>query len=402
MPAPVDPADLRRKIAAGIMVAVATIIVLVEWAFSASSSPQVGWDFPVFYIAGRLPPHLLYNPVAFAAFWQQHLAPLGVPHWAPYVRPSVFSLVLRPIAALPYFHAFWLWLGAGLAAYLTSIVLLIWEFRLPWLLLPAFAGFFPAIAGLIGGADVSFMLLALVLALILLERKSDDLAALALTAALCKFNVILLVPVMLLLQRRYRALMSFAIGAALVAAASISLTPLAEYFAAVTDAQRKTAGFVPVGLNGLSVTLGQPWCYPVLSAFVLVLCCWLCRRLPVAEAFCVAITGTLLISPYVAWYDSTLLALPLALVFARSGMPTRVACVALLVAYPLWRYGGGNNGPRAFVDSGVELFMLGYFVLYALRRDRIGQTLQREMKVPASGSFARQNWHMLRSISRFQ
>src|SRR6185295_17186309 len=136
----------------------------------------------------------------------------------------------------PYFHALWLWLGAGLAAYLASVSLLIWKFRLPWLLLPAFAGFFPAIAGLIGGADVSFMLLALVLALILLEQKSDDLAALALTAALCKFNLILLIPVMLLLQRRYRALVSFAIGAVLILAASISLAPLDEYFAAVTDA----------------------------------------------------------------------------------------------------------------------------------------------------------------------
>src|SRR6185312_17491223 len=120
MPAPVAPADLRRKMAAGIMVAVGTLIVLGEWAFFAASSPQVGWDFPVFYIAGRLPRHLLYNRDAFAAFWQQHLAPLGVPHWAPYVRLSVFSLLLRPIAALPYFHALWLWLGAGLAAYLAS------------------------------------------------------------------------------------------------------------------------------------------------------------------------------------------------------------------------------------------------------------------------------------------
>jgi hypothetical protein len=119
--------------------------------------------------------------------------------------------------------------------------------------------------------------------------------------------------------------------------------------------------------------LGQPWYYPVLSAFVLVLCCWLFTRLPPAEAFSVAITGSLLISPYVAWYDSTLLALPLAVIFVRSGAPTRVACVAVLVAYPLWRYGGGNNGPRAFIDSGVELFMLAYFVLYGLRRDCTAQ-----------------------------
>src|SRR5438270_2200392 len=92
-----DAADARRKIAAGVLVAIATAIVLGEWVLSAWSSRQVGWDFPVFYIAGHLPSSLLYSRDAFAAFWQQHLAPIGVLHWAPYVRPPVFSLLLRPI-----------------------------------------------------------------------------------------------------------------------------------------------------------------------------------------------------------------------------------------------------------------------------------------------------------------
>jgi hypothetical protein len=84
------------------------------------------------------------------------------------------------------------------------------------------------------------------------------------------------------------------------------------------------------------------------------------------EAFCIAITGTLLVSPYVTWYDSTLLALPLAVVFARSAMAMRVACVAVLVAVPLWRHGGGNNGPIGFMHVGVELLILAYFVHAAL------------------------------------
>ena len=363
---PAGGEDIRRQIAVAVFVAIGTIIVIAQWVLSAWSSPQIGWDFPVFYIAGHLPLHLLYSRDAFAAFWQAHLAPLGVPHWAPYVRPSIFSFLLHPIAALPYYRALWLWLGAGLSAYLAAVGLLLRRLRLPGFLLPVYAGFFPAIVGIISGADASFFLLALALALILLERKRDVLAALALTMCLCKFNLVLLIPILLLLHRRYRALVSFAMGGVLIAAASIALTPVRDYVTAVAEAQSKTAGFFPVGLRGFSAAIGQPWCYPVLAGAVFVLCCWLMKRLPMTEAFCIALTGALLVSPYVTWYDSTLLALPVAVVFARSAMAMRVACVAVLVAVPLWRHGGGNNGPIGFMHVGVELLILAYFVRAAL------------------------------------
>jgi hypothetical protein len=263
---------------------------------------------------------------------------------------------------MPYFHAMWLWLTAGLATYLVSVGLIIRRFRLPGFVLPACAAFFPALAGIISGADASFLLLAVVLALFLLEREHDSLAALALSACLCKFNLVVLVPILLLVHRRYRVFVYFAIGGALVAISSIALTPFREYVMAVDDAQKKTAGFYPVGLRGFGVAIGQPWCYPILAAGVLILCCWLMKRLSLTDGFCVAITGALLISPYVCWYDTTVLVLPIAVVFARSGSAIRVACLAVLVAVPLWEHGGGNNGPIGFMHVGVEALLLAYFV----------------------------------------
>jgi hypothetical protein len=357
--------NIRRRIAIGMMLSIGTAIILSQWVLSARSSPQVGWDFPVFYIAGRLPLRLLYSPAAFASFWQQHLAPIGVPHWAPYVRPSVFSFVLRLIAALPYYHALWLWLGAGLCAYLVTVVLLIRRFQLPGFLLPAYACFFPGIAGIIGGADASFIFLALVIALLLFEQKRDVVAGVFLTACLYKFNLIFLIALLLPLQRRYRACVAFGLGALLVAGSSIYLTPVREYATAITEASRRTPGFFPVGLKGFSAAIGLPGSYPVLALAALGLCLWLMWRLPFRDAFCAAITGALLISPYVAWYDSTLLALPLAAIFARSGLAVRVACMVALVAVPLWRYGGGNNGPIGFTHVGVEVLLLSYFVWVA-------------------------------------
>lgn len=355
-------ASIQKRIAVFVFLLIATTIVVAQWVGQALQSPQTGWDFPVFYIAGRLPLTLLYDRAAFAVFWQQHLFPLGVPHWAPYVRPSIFSFLLRPISGLPYFHALWLWLAAGLTAYLASVGLIIQRFHLPGFFLPACTAFFPALAGIISGADASFLFLVVVLALFLLEREHDTLAAVALTACLCKFNLVLLVPFLLLLHRRYRALVCFAIGGVFIAGVSAALTPAREYVTAVIDAQRKTTGFFPVGLRGFSVAIGQSWCYPILAAGIFVLCCWLMKRLLLIDAFCVAITGALLISPYITWYDSTLLVLPIAVVFARSGPAVRVACLAVLVAVPLWEHGGGNNGPIGFMHVGVEALLLAYFV----------------------------------------
>lgn len=368
--------EIRRQIAISLFVAAGTAIVIAQWFLAAWSSPQLGWDFPVFYTAGHLPLHLLYSQSAFAAFWSHQLAPLGVPHYSYYMRPAVFSFLLRPMAALPYYHALWLWLAAGLGTYLLSVALLIQKFRLPGYMLPIYVCFFPALAGVIGGTDSSFYFLALMSAFLLLERKQDGWAALALTAGLCKFNLIFLVPVLLLLHRRYRALAYFCLGTVLVAAASVSLLPFTEYIGAVAKGPGKTPGFFPVGLFGFSQAVGQPWSYPILAAAALVTCCWLMRRLPFTEAFCVAIIGALMISPYVCWYDSTLLALPLAVVFARTKMPGRAACVGVLIALPLWLHGGGNNGPIGFMHVGVELLLLAYFFqegwLQPARRFRAG------------------------------
>ena len=353
--------ELRRQFAVALMIAAGTAIVMAQWLLSAWSSTQIGWDFPVFYIAGRLPIDLLYSPTAFASYWQQHLAPLGVPHWAPYVWPSIFSFLLRPLAALPYFQALWVWLAAGLGAYFIAIGLMIRRFQLPGLLLTAYAGFFPAMAGTLSGADATFYLLALVVALILLERNRDVFAAIALIACLCKFNLVLLIPILLLLHRRYVAFCSLAIGGISVAAASMYFTPVSEYFTAIIGAQRNTPGFYPVGLRGFSTAIGQPWSYPLLSVLAFIVCCWLMKHLAITESCCVAITGALMISPYVCWYDSTLLALPLAVIFARSGLQMRIVCTAILVALPLWQHGGGNNGPIGFMHVGIEIFILAYF-----------------------------------------
>lgn len=166
MPAVVCETRMRNKTRAnefvtGVCVAVTTAIVIYGWLALALKSPQSkGWDFPVFYIAAHLPTQLLYNHSAFAAFGRQHLLPLGVHYYPPfYIRPAVFSVLYRPIMAMAYWHAFWVWAAAGLSAYLASVLILIRRFRLPGFLLPAYAVFFPALMGIMSGQDIGGYLL---------------------------------------------------------------------------------------------------------------------------------------------------------------------------------------------------------------------------------------------------
>lgn len=351
----------RDKVLVGAVAGIGAFVLLCFWLFYAQHSPKRGWDFPVFYIAGSLSTEDIYSRTAFAAYWHQHLVPLGVPHWARFVRLPLFAVLLRPIAALGYVHAMWLWMGAGLAAYFASVAVLMRRLQLSLLLLPAFAGFFPAIVGLISGQDNGFLLLGVTAAWLLLEKRREMLAGLALTLCLYKFNLVILVPLLLLFQKRYRAFGSFAAGAVLVVGVSFAITPLGTYLKTLDEVPKQTPGFYPVGLRGFCVAMGQPWCYPALVAVVFLLCCWLMWRLPFREAFAVAVTGGLMIVPYVCWYDSTLLVLPLSAIYARGPRPVRWACIAILAAVPAWLYGGGSNGPIGFTHVAAELFVLGCF-----------------------------------------
>lgn len=358
MTAKLVPISKRRQIAAGLLIAAGTAIILALWLASVLHSPRIGWDFPVFYIAAKIPVNQLYDRAAFEAVWKRDLVPLGVPHWAAYVRPAAFAVLLKPLAFIPYSQALWLWMGVAVTAYFAAVALLVHHFRLPVFLFPASAAFFPAIGGILSGQDAAIYLLALVIAVQLLQRRLDVAAGLVLLVCLCKFNLIMLVPVALLAHRRFRALLTFAAGAFCTAAFSLFLAPLSAYTDAIKQTQLLTPGFYPVGLRGFSNAIGHPSIYPFLAACAGGICCWLMTRLTLTESLCVAIVGALLLSPYITWYDSTLLVLPLAAVFGRGFAAMNWLPLAILAAAPVWEHGGGNNGPKGYMHVGVEAFLL--------------------------------------------
>lgn len=161
-------------------------------------------------------------------------------------------------------------------------------------------------------------------------------------------------PLLLLLQKRFRALAYFFITATCIAGLSFAITPLKIYAAALAEIPGETAGFFPFGLRGLTIVIGQDWLFPLLAIAVLLVCGWAMWRSKLTQAFCIAIAGGLLIVPYVCWYDSTLLAIPIVVLFARGSARIRSVCVAAMIMGPAWRY--------LIVHLSVEMFILAYFL----------------------------------------
>lgn len=137
-----------------------------------------------------------------------------------------------------------------------------------------------------------------------------------------------------------------------------------EYFAVIQVAPAIAKGFFPVGLKGFSDAIHAPALYLPLVLLAVVICCWLYSRLDLTASFALSIVGCLMISPYVTWYDSTLLVLPILFAYSRSNN-LKPLFALVLCAFPLWARGGGNNG-IGYMHIGVEALLMLWFTLYAL------------------------------------
>ena len=304
------------------------------WLIWAMRFSQTGWDFTQFYIAAHLPVSALYSRSAFVDFGENSLAPLGIHYYPPFVRPAVFALALKPLAVLPYWSAYWVWAAVGFAAYAATLLILFRWLALPNALLPAFAAFMPSQFGIITGQDANVYLLVLVSGLLLVVREKQLVGGCLLALCAYKFNLIIFLPFVLLSKARWKSLSSFGIGTASAALVSAALVAPSEYLALLRTISIHTIGFTPGGIRGVAVRAGhEGWYYPFALAGA-ALCVYLIWKLPLVEAFCVAITGALLLSYHVTWYDCALLVLPIAVAWRGASIVTRTVLLALLL-FPL-------------------------------------------------------------------
>jgi hypothetical protein len=309
------------------------------WLIVAIRFSETGWDFTQFYIAAHLPVSSLYNRSEFVAIGSKLLAPIGINYYPPFVRPALFALALKPLALFSYWGAYWLWVAVGFAAYLAALLILFRWLALPKNLLPAFAFFTPSLFGIVTGQDANVYLLVLVGALLLILSEREVAGGLLLALCAYKFNLLLFLPFVLIFKARWKSFFAFVIGTAAAALLSALLAPPSQYLALLRSIPQLTIGFIPGGLRGVCIRTGHELLYFPFAAVAAAFCLYLIWKLPLVEAFCVAVTAALLLGYHVTWYDCALLVLPICVAWRNAGPKTRASLLALLVLPFLWILG---------------------------------------------------------------
>jgi hypothetical protein len=323
------------------MIVVIFAVVLAAWVVVSlpglvdPRGKPLGYDFMSYWSAARLAlagrPEAAFDGPTLAAV--QHQAVAFLPNiWFPWHYPPVFLLAVLPLGLLPYPAALLVFTALATAPWVALARRILRDRRM-WIVAAATP------AGLITLLDGQNALLTAALAgfaLVLVDRR--PLAAGLLVGLLAlKPHLALLFPLALLAGGYWRAIASAAVTVAILAAASLFAFGWASWAAffdhlPVTAAMGR-AGAVPWGMMPspyvFALSLGAPlalaWVLQTAAALAAALAVWLGWRTPEAPLEAKAATllaGSLLVSPYLFYYDLTWAALAvgfLALLGLRTG-----------------------------------------------------------------------------------
>lgn len=303
----------------------ATFVSWVAFPFTGLliDGRPIGIDFQVFWTAARIAlagdPALVYDPLVMHQA-RELLIP-GVIAPGPWLYPPSFLLVLLPLGLLPYFVA--------LAVFMLSTVLgLVWVWRQT---IPGCAGTFlllasPALFWALVFGQNTFLTAALFGAGLLLLPTRAALAGIALGLLTIKPQFGLMIPLVLIVQRQWRCLFSATVTALLLLAVSLivvgprtltaflDVMPMYSAWMADNEGMHKVSAslFTVARMAGLSI----PAAYAVHGAVVLLVAVAVLRvwTRPATHAIRCAVLGlgTMLVSPYLIYYDLVWSLLPLA------------------------------------------------------------------------------------------
>lgn len=307
------------------------LIVAMWWyghaVLANSTIPTMGWDFVVYWSASGLAQ--LHGAIA-AYDWdllraaESHLMPKT---FGPFAYPPTFLLLIYPLAALPFGQAIVLFSLGGIALYLRAVRALLGGPYRYWCI-PALA--FPGVwAALLAGQNSLYTAAAAGAALLLMRRRAF--AAGACIALLCiKPQLGLLFPLLLVCERRW-AVFAAATG---FSALFVALTTLAfgldiyPAFLRSMDMFRQTVvehsgilrgaptvfGLLRTGGADASLAYGV---HAVVALGAAATCAWLWSARPrLALSASALAVGTLIVQPYMIYYDLAWLAIALALLTA--------------------------------------------------------------------------------------
>jgi hypothetical protein len=309
---------------------------------------HAAWDFSMLYVVAHVPFAQIYDQQAFREYGRQLLAPLGITYYAPFLRPAVGALLLRPLRWFTYWTAFWIFASVQLTCCVGILCLCVRRLGVRPAVAAAVAFFYPVTMGIVTGQDISVMALIAVGGLVLLRDGNDLGGGLLLGFTTYKYNLFLFVPLLLIVRRSWRALAAWAATAATLTIVSVLLAPPAAYFRLLQSFEAYAIGFSPskmISVRGLLWPTGTRL-YILLAAVILCVAVYTMARVPIDQAFYAGQLAVLLGGYYVNWYDGALLVAPLAwLVAPTANLPRtpslllgKIAAFILLLGTPLWPF----------------------------------------------------------------
>lgn len=360
--------EARRFLQDRVMrIAVISVVVLLVMGFAVISypSPQGGksnaTDFATFYCAGRMVRqglgHRLYD-VAEQSRCLSEVQSVGVY----YLRPPFESLLFVPLSYLGYHRAYLLWTLASVLMLVVSAHFIDRETAVSstltrytgvradlGLLVGIFVTFSPFTTGLVLGQDATLVLLIYTLAFVLLRRRQEFGAGLALGCALFKFPLVFPLALILLLRRKWRVLAGLGASGVFLALVSVAMCGrqvLSQYprFLRNPDPYLNLLGLKPTympNVRGLLTLLlggfGSPQSISILTAVFSLALIGLAARFWTDDqpqrSLGVALLAALLSTYHLHNYDLTLLLLAVPLVWnERLSRTAKWAVVTLLIS----------------------------------------------------------------------
>jgi len=293
-------------------------------------------DFYVYYLAAKLGRAYgwaaIYDP---AVFLPPVTAAVGKP--LPYLNPPELAWLVTPLSFLPYSLAAWIWTGL-----LSLAFLLVWYLVAPSRSIERLvhglgaAVLLPVFVGVLFG-QVSLLVVATVaVSWWLLSRGRPWLAGIVLSAIILKPQIAFLVPPALLLAGYGRAFLAWLAVSVPLAAVTLLATGT-EVFHEMSRSLQTVSGVpgpiqssllrqlpLPVAAVGIALVLG-----------VSVLIWWRGRGSSPSRPIAVGLIASVLVSPYINFYDLSALVLAAWLIL-RTNPPRWQHAVTLGMYVPLY------------------------------------------------------------------
>jgi hypothetical protein len=328
---------LRREhgITAALGVSVVLAIIDLQWSYTLHYKLAQP-DFYVYYLAARLGrAHgwaAIYDP---AVFLPPVTAAVGKP--LPYLNPPELAWLVTPLSLLPYPLAAWIWTGVLVVAFV-----LVWYMAAPGRGVVRLihgvgaAALLPVFVGVLFGQVSLVVVGAVALAWWLLSRGRPWLAGLALSALILKPQMAFLVPLALLLAGYGRVFLAWLAVSVPLAVITLLATGTAVFHQISQSLQtvRAVPGPIqssllrqlplPVAVIAIALVLGA-------SGFIL----WRGRGSGPSRPIAVGLIASVLVSPYVNFYDLSALVLAAWLIL-RTNPPRWQHAVTLGMYVPLY------------------------------------------------------------------